>query len=145
MIPMIAGGHSIRGKLFRLIVVNGCFTLLVVGLLLFGYEKIQTRTAAKRELASVAGIVADSSSASLTFLDDRAATDTLSALRSNEDILQAAIYTSSGRLFASYQRESSVAGHLPGAPWQSGARFENGDLLLSSPSWATACGWVRFF
>ena len=51
--------------------------------------------------------------------DDRAATDTLNALRSNEDILQAAIYTSSGRLFASYQRESSVASHLSGAPGQS--------------------------
>jgi diguanylate cyclase (GGDEF)-like protein/PAS domain S-box-containing protein len=133
MIPVIAGRHSIRGKLLRLILVNGSFALLLVGLLLFGYEKLETRAAAKRELASVAGIVADSSSASLTFLDDRAATDTLSALRENENILQAAIYTSSGRLFASYQRQSVHASPLPGAPGQSGARFENGDLLLAQP------------
>lgn len=133
MIHAIAGRHSIRGKLFRLLVLNGSFTLLVVGLLLFGYEKIETHAAARRELASVARIVADSSSASLTFLDDRAATDTLNALRDNQDILQAAIYTSSGRLFAAYQRESQFASDLPSAPEQSGARFKNGDLLLSQP------------
>jgi diguanylate cyclase (GGDEF)-like protein/PAS domain S-box-containing protein len=133
MSATMAGRQSIRRKLFRLIVVNGSFTLLVVGLLLFGYEKLETRAAAKRELASVAGIVADSSSASLTFLDDRAATDTLNALRDNENILQAAIYDSSGRLFASYRRESLPPGRLPAGPGQSGARFENGDLLLAQP------------
>jgi diguanylate cyclase (GGDEF)-like protein/PAS domain S-box-containing protein len=131
MIPKIPGRHSIRGKLFRLIVVNGSFTLLVVGLLLFGYEKIETETAAKRELASVAGIVADSTSAPLTFLDDRAATDTLNALHNNEDILQAAIYTSSGRLFASYHRGSPVAGALPEGAGRAGARFDHGDLVLT--------------
>jgi diguanylate cyclase (GGDEF)-like protein/PAS domain S-box-containing protein len=131
--PWIAGRHSIRGKLFRLIIVNGAFTLLVVGLLLFGYEKIETHTAAKRELASVAGIVADSSEAPLTFLDDRAATDTLNALRDNENILQAAIYDSSGRLFASYQHQSAHASPLPAAPGQSGAHFENDELLLAQP------------
>jgi hypothetical protein len=78
--PAIARRHSIRGKLYQLIIINGSFTPLVVGLLLFGYEKIETRTAARRELVSVAGIVADSSSASLTFLDDRSATGRINRL-----------------------------------------------------------------
>ena len=68
--------NSIRRKLFLLVTANGGFALLLVGLLLFGYAKIETRDTAERELSSEAGIVADSSAAALAFLDERAATET---------------------------------------------------------------------
>ena len=104
--------HSIRTKLLLLIAVNSGLALLLVGLILFGYERFETRDAAKRELASLARIVADSSAAPLTFLDEHAAAETLNALRNNEDMLQAAIYTPAGKPFASYYRMLPASGNL---------------------------------
>ncbi len=124
---------SIRAKLFLLVVVNASIAMLLVGLILFGYERFETRSAATRQLAILARIVADSSAAAVTFLDDRAAADTLNALRNNEDIQQAAIYTPTGQVFASYFRDTLASGNLPVTPPERGAHFENGSLLMSQP------------
>jgi diguanylate cyclase (GGDEF)-like protein/PAS domain S-box-containing protein len=123
--------NSIRGKLFGLVILNGSFALLLVGLFLFGYEKIETRESAKRSLSSQTGIVADSSAAALTFNDERAAADTLNALRADPDIEQAAIYDSEGRLFAFWSRADRD--RPPRTLPARGAWFENGFLLMSHP------------
>jgi diguanylate cyclase (GGDEF)-like protein/PAS domain S-box-containing protein len=125
--------NSIRQKLFLLVIVNGGFALLLVAGLLFWYERIETHAAATRELSSQAGIVADSSAAALTFLDDRAAEDTLKALRANEDIVQAATYAVDGKLFARYERGDTESGHPPLRAEPAGTRFEGGYLVMSRP------------
>jgi diguanylate cyclase (GGDEF)-like protein/PAS domain S-box-containing protein len=123
--------HSIRGKLFGLVILNGSFALLLVGLILFGYEKLETKESAKRALSSQAGIVADSSAAALAFNDDHVATETLNALRADQNIVQAAIYTNDGGLFAWYNREGQA---LPAAtiPRQD-TYFADGYLFMSMP------------
>ena len=125
--------NSVRKKLFFLVILNGGFALLLVGLLLFGYEKVETRQMAERELSSQAGIVADSTAAPLMFQDERAATDTLNALRADADIVQAAVYGPDDRLFAWYERGDPEAGHLPPALPRRIARRDAGFLMLSQP------------
>jgi diguanylate cyclase (GGDEF)-like protein/PAS domain S-box-containing protein len=118
--------HSIRSKLFGLVILNGSFALLLVGLFLFGYEKIETKESAKRALSSQAGIVADSSAAALAFNDDQAATETLTALRADQNIVQAAIYTGQGHLFAWYTRADQD--RPPATLPPQGTYFANGYL-----------------
>jgi diguanylate cyclase (GGDEF)-like protein/PAS domain S-box-containing protein len=123
---------SIRGKLFGLVIFNGTLMMLMIGVFLFGYEKIETREAAKRALASQAGIVADSSAAALAFSDERAAADTLKALRADSEIMQAAIYLPDGQLFASYSRGAELPRKLAGLP-RGEDHTGDGYLSLSKP------------
>ena len=101
---------SIRTKLSLLVIFNGSFALLLVGAFLLGYDQFAQREAAVRQLSTQARIAADSSTAALSFTDERAATETLGALRSDPNLVQAAIYDRDNRLFARYER----AGPGPG-------------------------------
>src|SRR5580700_4441301 len=72
--------HSIRTKLLLLTTLNSSLALLVAGVSFLGYQTLQYRDAARRELTTLADIVSVSSTAALTFGDDRAADETLSSL-----------------------------------------------------------------
>ena len=132
---------SIRVKLTLVIVLNGSFALLLAGFLLLGYEKFALRRAAASELSIQAAVVADSSTAPLIFNDERAAKETLAALRRNPDLIEAAIYDRDSHLFAWYRRASSepsgssdsLSRRPPAQPRQTGAYFENGNLFVSQP------------
>lgn len=125
--------NSIRKKLFLLVILNGSLAVILIGLLLFGYQKVETREAAKRELSSQAGIVADSSVAALTFQDERSATETLNALRANVEIVQAGIYSTDGRLFASYERKDPEVGPISRNLQKTGAWLSDGYIAIAQP------------
>ena len=122
---------SIRAKLRVLVVLNGSLALLLVGAFLFGYEKFERREAATRELSTQAKIVADSSTAALSFADERAATETLTSLRADPNLVEAAIYDRHDRLFAWFERGGS--GRPPAKPRPTGVYLENGNLLVWQP------------
>jgi hypothetical protein len=68
---------SIRVKLMILMAFSSSFALLLAGVSLLGYEAIQYRNGATRELTALADIVSASSTAALTFGDEAAARETL--------------------------------------------------------------------
>jgi len=82
------------------------FTILVVSLLssivYVIIEGERARDAVVKEMKTIAGIVADNSTAALVFNDPASADETLSALKAEPDIIGAAIFRSDGSLFASY-------------------------------------------
>ncbi len=121
---------SIRSKLALLLVLNGSLALLLVGVFLFGYERLERQEAAVRALSMQARIVADSSTAALSFADDRAATEILTALRADPDLVEAAIYDRHDRLFAWFER-GPASGRPLARPRQTGVYFEKGNLLVS--------------
>ena len=123
---------SIRTKLTLLVMINGSLALLLVGVFLLGYEKFDKEESATRELTTQARIVADSSTAALSFSDEVAATDTLVALRADPNLVEAAIYDRNSRLFAWYER-SPRSDVPPTSPRQTGVYLENGSLLVSQP------------
>jgi uncharacterized membrane protein affecting hemolysin expression len=94
--------RTIGFRLSLLIVLNSSLALMSAGIALFGYESFQQRGAASRELSAQAGIIAESSTAALSFADERAATQTLSALRGDTQVLEAVIYDRNGRPFSRY-------------------------------------------
>lgn len=127
--------RSIRARLALIVGLNGSLALLLVGIFLFGYEKFERRDAATRETVTQARIVAASSTAALSFTDERAATETLTALRADPDLVEAALYDRNDRLFAWFERSpASPAGGVarpPARPRQTGVYLEEGNLLVS--------------
>ncbi len=87
------------------------FTILVVSLLsstaFVVIESGRARFAIIDEMKTIAGIVADNSTAALVFDDPSSAEETLSALKAKTDIIGAAILRRDGSLFATYTADSS--------------------------------------
>jgi signal transduction histidine kinase/DNA-binding response OmpR family regulator len=69
-----------------------------------GYDLLSFRTARVRNLSTQAQIIGSNSVTALVFDDPDSAAKTLSALKADPHILSASIYTTDGRLFASYTR-----------------------------------------
>ena len=86
-------------------------TILVVSLLsstaYVVVESDRARSAMVEELETIAGIVAENSTAALVFNDPVSADEILSALRAEPEIVGAAIYGKDGRLFATYTAGAS--------------------------------------
>jgi len=97
-------------------------TILVVSLLsssvYVAIENRRARSAVVDELTTIAGIVADNSTAALVFDDPAAADETLAALKAKPDIVGGAIFRRDGSLFASYA--AGVSGD-PSARWRAAA------------------------
>ncbi len=124
---------SIGARLSLLIVLNSSLALLSAGIALFGYESFLQRGAASRELSAQAGIIAESSTAALSFADDRAATQTLSALRGDTQVVEGVIYDRNERPFSQYRRAGSSAGSPAPKLRRDGVYFENGAVLVYQP------------
>jgi diguanylate cyclase (GGDEF)-like protein/PAS domain S-box-containing protein len=125
--------RSIGTRLSLLIVLNSSLALFSAGMALFGFESFLQRGAASRELSAQAGIIAESSTAALSFSDERAATQTLSALHGDSQVLEGVIYTGSGRPFSHYERAGSPADSTAPPLRRAGVYFENGAVLVFQP------------
>ena len=126
--------RSIGARLSLLIVLNSSLALMSAGIALFGYESVLQRGAASRELSAQAGIIAESSTAALSFADERAATQTLSALRGDTHVVEGVIYDMNERPFSRYEKAgSSPAGSPAPQLRQTGVYFENGAVLVFQP------------
>src|SRR5688572_31733350 len=66
------------------------------------HELMTVREASVDDLTRAAAIIAHNSAAALTFDDAGSAAETLQSLSTEPKIVGAALYTSSGRLFAQY-------------------------------------------
>jgi diguanylate cyclase (GGDEF)-like protein/PAS domain S-box-containing protein len=131
-LPLGIRNSSIRVRLSALIIVNSSLALLLAGIALFGYETYQQRQAATRELSANAGILAETVTAALSFNDSAAATQILSALRGDPNVLEAVVYDRYGIAFARYQRRGEpLASPPPLRPI--GGYFENGALSEYQP------------
>jgi diguanylate cyclase (GGDEF)-like protein/PAS domain S-box-containing protein len=125
--------RSIGIRLSLLIVLNSSLALTSAGIALFGYESYLQRGAASRELAAQAGIIAESSTAALSFADERAATQTLSALRGDTHVVEGVIYDVNDHPFSRYRQAGSSAGSPAPLLRQGGVYFENGAVLVFQP------------
>jgi diguanylate cyclase (GGDEF)-like protein/PAS domain S-box-containing protein len=124
---------SIRIKLLLVMALNSSFALLLAGVSFLGYEAFQYRNAATRELTTLADIVSASSTAALSFADERAANETLTSLRGDRRIVGAAVYDRHDRLLATYQSAQTQTIPVPVMPRLNGVYFESGDLLIFHP------------
>jgi diguanylate cyclase (GGDEF)-like protein/PAS domain S-box-containing protein len=124
---------SIGVRLSLLIVLNSSVALMSAGFALFGYESYLQRGAASHELSAQAGIIAESSTAALSFTDERAATQTLAALRGDSQVVEGVIYDRNGRVFSRYAQTGVPAGSPAPQLREAGVYFEDGGVLVFQP------------
>ena len=120
---------SIQRKLIGIIMVTSTVALLLACSTFLGYELVTYRKMVTQQLTTLAQIVAESSTAALTFNDRRSATETLAALRAEPDLAAACIYAKDGRLLAAFEREGSPQ-DLPPHPGKQAAEFQDRYLVL---------------
>lgn len=83
-----------------------------------------------RDLTVLAGIVAENSTAALSFEDPKSAGDTLAALRARTHVVAACILRADGQLFAEYSRDGKP-GSCPAPVSADGVRFKGLELIVS--------------
>ena len=124
---------SIRTKLALLIVGTTSVALVLAGTGFLSYESHQYHAGATREMSALAEILADGSTAALSFGDKKAARETLAALHGDRRLLRAVVYDKDGDSFAVYTQSGTEAAPVPRHPRADGAYFEQGTLLLFQP------------
>ena len=121
---------SIKHKLQVTTLVGVSAALAFSCLAFAGYDSIVFRNALLRDLQTLAEIVGSNSTAALSFGDQNAAAELLSALRAKPSIRKALIYSADGKLFARYvrvgERTSLAVPKLRGE----GAQFGPNQLTL---------------
>jgi PAS domain S-box-containing protein len=95
---------SIKGKQMLIVMLATGVALLLACATFSFYEVMTFRAAMVQNLTILAEVIGNNSSAALDFSDPKAATEALSALRAEPNIEGACIYTSTGEVFAVYDR-----------------------------------------
>ena len=124
---------SIGRKLTVIILSITTVSLLLACAVLVGYDLVMYRRAMVRDVSTLADMVADNSTAALTFHDELAGKDVLRSLRTQPHITAPCLYTSDGEVFAIYVRDGKESVFAPPLPRPSGSFFENTRLLQFRP------------
>jgi len=127
------GRQRIRTKLVTIILIT---TLAAVALETAGYiayERMRVRDELLRDLGSLARIVADRSTAALTFNDEAVAVETLAALKLKAAVTAACIYDGEGKVFARWESGAEPAFSFPPAQFQGHASIDTGHVHLAEP------------
>ena len=100
-------GSTIKRKLMLIIMLTCSVALLLACAAILVFEHAGTKQILKHNTQVMANVIGANSSAALSFKDQNAAKETLSALRAEPYVLSACLYTHSGQVFATYYREGS--------------------------------------
>ncbi len=95
---------SIRHKITGVIMLTCAIVLLLAGASLIFSELIKFRRSAVNDLSTIADLVGNNSYAALLFSNRKDGKEILDTLRTQQDIIAAAIYKSDGSEFATYTR-----------------------------------------
>jgi signal transduction histidine kinase len=126
----------IRHKLTLLVVLTSASALIVASAAFLFYDIRGSYDDMVRNASTQAKIIGYNSAATILFFDPQTATQTLSALSTEPDIMAAGIYDRAGKLFASYTSAASISSATSSLPnvltaLTDGHRFKKGYLELS--------------
>ena len=121
----------IRRKLTAVITATSAVALIVASGMLLTWDVIRSRADLRDDLQTLTTIIADNSTAALSFDYPAAATETLAALAAKPQITAAAIYRNNGELFAAYKPK--VGPPVPEGPPPEGLRELAGAVEIVRP------------
>jgi two-component system, sensor histidine kinase and response regulator len=124
---------SIGRKLMVIIMAISGLALLLACLAIVVYDIIELRRGMVIDASTLADMVAENSTAALTFHDAQAARDVLRSLHTQPHVAAACLYTAEGRVFAIYDRDGDGESFWPPTLRSEGSFFENGRLLQFRP------------
>jgi len=125
------GRYPIRRKLMVIAMVTAGAALLLAGVGIVALDSFLYRTYLERDLATLAQITADNTTAALAFEDPAAASEILHALRARQHLVAACIYRTNGTVLATYIRPGARES-CPAMNNQSAVRFDGGWLVPHS-------------
>lgn len=117
----------IQRKLMLIITLTGVLALSVACGAFFAFETVAYRGRMVRTLIVRANVIGANTTAALTFQDPKAAEETLATLSNDPRLIAAHLYSTDGRLFASYAGRDP-AEEPPSRPPPDGRRFMPGRL-----------------
>lgn len=120
--------NSVRYRLIMVVLTTNLVALLVAGVALVYYDLRNYQTILENELVTQAEILGRASAPALEFDDAKSAEVYLSLLNAEPVIRAAAIYSSNGKLFASYTSQARPAKEFPALPDVDGVRV-NSDVM----------------
>src|SRR5436853_7424605 len=109
---------SIKRKLMLIIMLTSSIALLLACAAFVVFELFSFRQSMKDDLSSLAGMVANTSTAALAFNDESAAQEILNSLAEQSHIVRGCIYSRTGEILALYARDNQ--NFVPPAPQPSG-------------------------
>ncbi len=121
---------SISRKLTVVIMATSSLALLLATISMVGYDVYSFRRSQMNDLATLTDIIGSNSTAALASQDSNAAREVLGALRAEDHVLAACIYTREGRVFATYLRGNPAGIFSPPPVRAEGSRLEAGRLVL---------------
>ena len=131
---------SIRRKLNVIVMITTTAALLLAFTAFVIYDTLAARKKIVRDLSMMSEIVANSSTAGLSFNDPKYATEALAVFKMNPGVLHAEIYDNSMKLFAEYTGTKQVRWTSASVPARSAAgsrsttiKFESDRLLITMP------------
>ncbi len=124
---------TIKQKLIAIIMLSTVFALFsaATGFILRSW--LEDRKELVAEISTHAMVIADNSTAAVTFKDEKDATQILSALHSTRDVIYACMYDSSGQVLAEYQREGMAKKVQPPVPKTDEHFFKKSCLCMFKP------------
>jgi len=123
---------TIQRKLATSIMLTSTTVIVLLGVVLTAYEYVSFRQWMVQVLTTRARIVAANSTAALAFDNADDARSVLAALKSDPNMVAAALYDREDRVFASYSATGATP-TLPAKPRRSGHAFETSRLVVSEP------------
>jgi PAS domain S-box-containing protein len=122
--------RPINQKLMIIITVTTTVALLLSGCGIVAFNLILFRADLERDLNTLAGIIADNSTAALAFNDPIAAKEMLGALRARNHLVTACIIRADGTELAQYSRQGATDS-CPSPERQDELRFKRADVTIS--------------
>ena len=116
-------------KLLVIIMVTTSVVLLLASIAIVAYDSEIYQTTVQNDLDALAQIIADNSTAALTFESPQDAQETLASLRARPNLVQACIYTNDFTVFARYARPGGPS-ECPQPPQADLERFTEDGLLM---------------
>ena len=124
---------SITNKLRILVMIISSTALLMACGILGVLEVMNFRQSQVHELSTLSTIIADRTTASLTFDDPNVARETLNALQAKRSIVSAYIFDNSKRVFTRYNRDALATDTQPEYPAFDEPRFSSDALQVAAP------------
>jgi signal transduction histidine kinase/DNA-binding response OmpR family regulator len=121
---------SLQRKLQVIIMVTVGAALILACAAFLAYDLVAFGGSMRRDLETLAEILGSNSTAALTFGDQKAARELLSALKAKPHILTACIYSTDGKPFAIYRRAGLSSPFVVPPPEPGGSTLTSDRLIL---------------
>src|SRR5487761_565818 len=128
--PITPNHQSIRGKLTRIILISCGLGVISACVMFAVYDIRVARRDRLQAVATITEITGTNSSAALAFHDEQSAREILQSLRADKQLTRAALYTSDGKLLATYRRDSKDVAPVPAVPGREGARLGSKKITI---------------